>query len=81
MTFATRVLKEFLDSTEGDLEAVQKDFETARSTYVAAVEFFGENAKTTSCQSFFSTFVRFSAAYKQAVKVAFMFKLLDRRII
>lgn len=69
MTSATRVLKEFLDSTQGELTVIQKDYQTARETYVAAVEYFGENSKTTGCQAFFSTFVRFSVAYKQAIKV------------
>ena len=69
MTPATRVLKDFLDSVQGELGTVEKDYQTAKEAYIVAVEFFGENSKTTNCQSFFGTFVRFSAAYKQAVKV------------
>lgn len=71
MTHATKILKSFIETTDGDLSTVSKHFEEAKEAYTSAVEYFGENSKTTSPQTFFSTFARFSAAYKQALKVVF----------
>ncbi|XP_067928445.1 formin-like protein isoform X2 [Watersipora subatra] len=68
MTYATTVMKEFLEVTQGDLDIVKRDYQTAKENYEKAVEFFGENVKQTSPQAFFGTFVRFTAAYKKAVE-------------
>ena len=70
MTHATTVLKNFLETTQGDLDVVKKDHATAKTNYEKVVEFFGEDIKQTSPQTFFGTFVRFTAAYKKAIEVS-----------
>lgn len=69
MTHATKVLKSFIEATNGELEAVKKHSEEAKEAYVSAVEYFGESSKTTSPQTFFGIFARFASAYKKAIKV------------
>jgi len=67
MTYATKVLKEFLDSTGGDLEQVQKDYEAAKEGFVRAVEYYGADSKLTSPQSLFGIVARFSNSFKKAI--------------
>ena len=69
MAHATVVLKEFLDNTQGELDVIRTDHKAAKEAYDKSVEFFGENVKQTSPQTFFGTFVRFTVAYKKAVEV------------
>ncbi|GCB80877.1 hypothetical protein scyTo_0022946, partial [Scyliorhinus torazame] len=58
------VLKDFLSQNEGKLEKLQKDSRTAQATYNKAVEYFGENPKTTPPSVFFPVFVRFVKSYR-----------------
>ncbi|KAG5832936.1 hypothetical protein ANANG_G00296490 [Anguilla anguilla] len=60
------VLKEFIKSSSEMLDSLIKDSKTAQEAYASAVEYFGENPKTTPPSSFFPPFVRFIKAYKQA---------------
>ena len=78
MTYATKVLKEFLDSTQGDLEQVQKDYQAAKSGFEKAVEYFGENPKQTSPQSLFGIIARFSNTFKKAIEVGAKLKCSHR---
>ncbi|KAL0984189.1 hypothetical protein UPYG_G00138290 [Umbra pygmaea] len=60
------VLQEFLTRNKDVLNSVIRDGKTAQSVYESAVEYFGENPKTTTPSTFFPVFVRFIKAYKQA---------------
>ncbi|CAB1337987.1 unnamed protein product [Coregonus sp. 'balchen'] len=60
------VLQEFLTSNNDLLDSVVGDGKTAQDVYQSAVEYFGENPKTTPPSMFFPVFVRFIKAYKQA---------------
>uniref|UniRef100_A0A8C8EKH4 Formin-like 1a n=1 Tax=Oncorhynchus tshawytscha TaxID=74940 RepID=A0A8C8EKH4_ONCTS len=60
------VLQEFLTSNSDLLDSVVGDGKTAQDVYESAVEYFGENPKTTPPSMFFPVFVRFIKAYKQA---------------
>ena len=70
MTHATTVLKQFIDSTQGELEEVKRDHLAAKENYEKVVEFFGENVKQTNPQTFFGTFARFSTVFKKAIEVS-----------
>uniref|UniRef100_A0A8C4EUC7 Formin-like protein 1 n=1 Tax=Dicentrarchus labrax TaxID=13489 RepID=A0A8C4EUC7_DICLA len=59
------VLQTFLSNTEL-LHSLIADGKTAQDVYDSAVEYFGENSKTTPPSVFFPVFVRFIKAYKQA---------------
>ncbi|KAE8283868.1 Formin-like protein 1 Formin-related protein [Larimichthys crocea] len=48
------------------MESLTADGRTAQDAYDSAVEYFGENSKTTPPSMFFPVFVRFIKAYKQA---------------
>lgn len=69
LAHATIVLKEFLEGTQGDLDIVKADHKAAKEAYEKAVEFFSDNVKQTSPQSFFGTFARFTVAFKKAIEV------------
>ncbi|KAG7459683.1 hypothetical protein MATL_G00213250 [Megalops atlanticus] len=60
------VLKEFMKTNSEVLDVLIKDCKTAQEAYNTAVEYFGENPKTTPPSTFFLVFVRFIKAYKQA---------------
>ncbi|XP_029428405.1 formin-like protein 1 isoform X2 [Rhinatrema bivittatum] len=60
------VLKEFLKSNSDVLDKLQADSKMAQEAYESAVEYFGENPKTTPPSVFFPVFLRFVKAYKQA---------------
>ncbi|NXX50783.1 FMNL1 protein, partial [Tricholaema leucomelas] len=60
------VLKEFLKVNSEVMEKLQADGKTAKEAYEAAVEYFGENPKTSPPTTFFPMFVRFIRAYKKA---------------
>ncbi|XP_064030760.1 formin-like protein 1 isoform X2 [Pogoniulus pusillus] len=60
------VLKEFLKVNTEVMEKLQADSKTAKEAYEAAVEYFGENPKTSPPTTFFPMFVRFIRAYKKA---------------
>ncbi|XP_047465880.1 formin-like protein 1 isoform X2 [Mugil cephalus] len=60
------VLRSFLGSNSELLSSLVADGKTAQDVYDSAVEFFGENPKTTPPSMFFPVFFRFIKAYKQA---------------
>ncbi|XP_069560575.1 formin-like protein 1 isoform X2 [Brachyistius frenatus] len=60
------VLRRFLGGSAELLDSLAADGKTAQDVYDSAVEYFGENAKTTPPSMFFPVFVRFIKAYKQA---------------
>ncbi|TDG97700.1 hypothetical protein EPR50_G00210740 [Perca flavescens] len=60
------VLQTFLSSNTELLHSLTADGKTAQDVYDSAVEYFGENSKTTPPSVFFPVFVRFIKAYKQA---------------
>ncbi|XP_064648618.1 formin-like protein isoform X3 [Lineus longissimus] len=60
------VLKDFFVNAEDKLRKLQADAKTAKEAYSAVVEFFGENPRTLAPTTFFSMFVRFAKAWKQA---------------
>lgn len=60
------VLQTFLSSNTELLHSLTADGKTAQDAYDSAVEYFGENSKTTPPSMFFPVFVRFIKAYKQA---------------
>uniref|UniRef100_A0A4W5M9Z1 Formin like 1 n=1 Tax=Hucho hucho TaxID=62062 RepID=A0A4W5M9Z1_9TELE len=59
------VLQEFLTSSNDLLDSVVGDGKKAQDVYESAVEYFGENPKTTPPSMFFPVFVRFIKAYTQ----------------
>uniref|UniRef100_A0A3B3Z7G2 FH2 domain-containing protein n=1 Tax=Periophthalmus magnuspinnatus TaxID=409849 RepID=A0A3B3Z7G2_9GOBI len=60
----SKVLKEFIKTNSVILESLIKDSKTAQESYSSAVEYFGENPKTTQPSMFFPIFGRFIKAYK-----------------
>ncbi|KAM6042761.1 LOW QUALITY PROTEIN: formin-like protein 1 [Theristicus caerulescens] len=60
------VLKEFLKVNSEVMEKLQADSKTAKEAYESAVEYFGENPKTSPPTTFFPMFMRFIRAYKKA---------------
>uniref|UniRef100_A0AAR2KFU7 Uncharacterized protein n=1 Tax=Pygocentrus nattereri TaxID=42514 RepID=A0AAR2KFU7_PYGNA len=62
------VLKSFLQSSDPQLDKLQKDAKTAEEAFNTVVMYFGESPKTTPPSVFFPVFVRFIKAYKDAVE-------------
>ncbi|XP_062848781.1 formin-like protein 1 [Trichomycterus rosablanca] len=62
------VLSDFLSNNSSLMETVIKDAKTAQEAYESAVEYFGENPKTTPPSVFFPILIRFITAYKLAEK-------------
>ncbi|XP_064380519.1 formin-like protein 1 isoform X2 [Dromaius novaehollandiae] len=60
------VLKDFLKANSEVMEKLQADSKTAKEAYESAVEYFGENPKTSPPTTFFPMFARFIKAYKKA---------------
>ncbi|XP_051496467.1 LOW QUALITY PROTEIN: formin-like protein 1 [Apus apus] len=60
------VLKDFLKVNLEVMEKLQADSKTAKEAYESAVEYFGENPKTSPPTTFFPVFMRFIRAYKKA---------------
>ncbi|XP_030879529.1 formin-like protein 3 [Leptonychotes weddellii] len=60
------VLRNFLSTSEGGLDKLQRDARTAEEAYNAVVRYFGESPKTTPPSVFFPVFVRFIRSYKEA---------------
>lgn len=60
------VLQKFISSNTELLQSLTADGKTAQDAYDSAVEYFGDNPKTTPPSMFFPVFVRFIKAYKQA---------------
>uniref|UniRef100_A0A8C3QCH4 Uncharacterized protein n=1 Tax=Geospiza parvula TaxID=87175 RepID=A0A8C3QCH4_GEOPR len=60
------VLKDFLKVNSEVMEKLQADSKTAKEAYESAVEYFGENPKTSPPTTFFPMFMRFIKAYKKA---------------
>ncbi|XP_065433730.1 formin-like protein 1 isoform X2 [Chrysemys picta bellii] len=61
----SQVLKDFLKANTEVMEKLQTDSKTAQEAYESAVEYFGENPKTSPPTMFFPIFVRFVKAYKK----------------
>ncbi|XP_052770325.1 formin-like protein isoform X2 [Mya arenaria] len=61
------ILKDFLANSEDKLRKLLSDAKTAQDAYSRVVEYFGESARSVSPSTFFSQFVRFVNAFKQAV--------------
>ncbi|XP_009695247.1 PREDICTED: formin-like protein 1, partial [Cariama cristata] len=59
-------LKDFLKVNLEVMEKLQADSKTAKEAYESAVEYFGENPKTSPPTTFFPMFMRFIRAYKKA---------------
>lgn len=59
------VLQTFISSNTDLIRSLIADGKTAQDVYDSAVEYFGENSKTTPPSVFFPVFVRFIKAYKQ----------------
>ncbi|XP_059383878.1 formin-like protein 3 isoform X1 [Carassius carassius] len=62
------VLKGFLQTSDTQLDKLQKDAKTAEEAFNNVVLYFGESPKTTPPSVFFPVFVRFIKAYKEAVE-------------
>lgn len=60
------VLRDFIKTNSEQLETLIKDSKTAQEAYGSAVEYFGENPKTTQPSMFFPPFGRLIKAYKAA---------------
>ncbi|XP_019329812.1 PREDICTED: formin-like protein 1 [Aptenodytes forsteri] len=60
------VLKDFLKVNLEVMEKLQADSKTTKEAYESAVEYFGENPKTSPPTTFFPMFLRFIRAYKKA---------------
>uniref|UniRef100_A0A4W5QG28 Formin-like 3 n=1 Tax=Hucho hucho TaxID=62062 RepID=A0A4W5QG28_9TELE len=58
------VLKGFLQTSDTQLDKLQKDAKTAEEAFNNVVNYFGESSKTTPPSVFFPVFVRFIRAYK-----------------
>ncbi|XP_073679019.1 formin-like protein 3 isoform X3 [Garra rufa] len=62
------VLKSFLQTSDTQLDKLQKDAKTSEEAFNNVVLYFGESPKTTPPSVFFPVFVRFIRAYKEAVE-------------
>ncbi|XP_067302215.1 formin-like protein 3 isoform X3 [Pseudorasbora parva] len=62
------ILKGFHQTSETQLDKIQKDAKTAEEAFNNVVHYFGESSKTTPPSVFFPVFVRFIRAYKEAVE-------------
>ncbi|XDV46029.1 hypothetical protein PO909_014006 [Leuciscus waleckii] len=62
------ILKSFHQTSDTQLDKLQKDAKTAEEAFNNVVNYFGESPKTTPPSVFFPVFVRFIRAYKDAVE-------------
>ncbi|KAM9785523.1 formin-like protein 3 [Neosynchiropus ocellatus] len=62
------VLKAFVQSSDAQLDRLQKDAKTAEEAFNCVVHYFGESAKTAPPSVFFPVFARFVKAYKDALE-------------
>uniref|UniRef100_A0A668ST36 Formin-like protein 3 n=1 Tax=Oreochromis aureus TaxID=47969 RepID=A0A668ST36_OREAU len=62
------VLKGFVQTSDSQLDKLQKDAKMAEEAFNSVVSYFGESAKTAPPSVFFPVFVRFIKAYKDAVE-------------
>ncbi|KAJ8314369.1 hypothetical protein KUTeg_008930 [Tegillarca granosa] len=60
------ILKDFLINSEEKLKKLLGDVKTATDSYKRVVEYYGESPRSVSPTTFFSQFVRFVNAFKQA---------------
>lgn len=60
------ILKDFLINSEDKLKKLLGDVKTATDAYKRVVEYYGESPRSVSPSTFFSQFVRFVNAFKQA---------------
>lgn len=63
------VLKDFLANSEEKLRKLKQEAKSAQDAFTKCVEYFGESARNTDANAFFSLLVRF----KRGVKVCFNF--------
>lgn len=61
------ILRDFLPSSEDKLKRLNADMKAAQESYNNVVEFFGESSRSVASNTFFSTFSRFTKAYKVIV--------------
>uniref|UniRef100_G3NKE2 Formin-like 1a n=1 Tax=Gasterosteus aculeatus aculeatus TaxID=481459 RepID=G3NKE2_GASAC len=73
------VLQDFLGRNAALLHSLAADGTTAQDVYDSAVEYFGENSKTTPPSVFFPVFVRFIRAYQVNVPPRFLARMKSRR--
>ncbi|NXD71037.1 FMNL1 protein, partial [Eolophus roseicapillus] len=71
------VLPPLLKVNSEVMEKLQADSKTAKEAYESAVEYFGENPKTSPPTTFFPMFMRFIKAYKKAEQDIEMWKKQD----
>ncbi|XP_056123991.1 formin-like protein 3 isoform X5 [Rhinichthys klamathensis goyatoka] len=62
------ILKSFHQTSDTQLDKLQKDAKTAEEAFNNVVHYFGESPKTTPPSVFFPVFVRFIRAYKEAME-------------
>ncbi|KAK7128922.1 hypothetical protein R3I94_017222 [Phoxinus phoxinus] len=62
------ILKSFHQTSDTQLDKLQKDAKTAEEAFNNVVHYFGESPKTTPPSVFFPVFVRFIRAYKEALE-------------
>ncbi|CAG0882629.1 unnamed protein product [Darwinula stevensoni] len=60
------VLRDFITKSEDRLRKLKNDCQMAQQLFSEMLEYFGENIRTTSTNSFFSVLVRFMKLWKQA---------------
>ncbi|GIX84186.1 formin-like protein [Caerostris extrusa] len=60
------VLKDFISNSEDKLRKLKSETKTAQDAYSDCVEYFGDSTRSIAANTFFSLFVRFTKAYKQA---------------
>lgn len=58
------VLRDFLNNSEEKLKRLKSEARTAIDSFNECVEFFGENARQSDANTFFSLLVRFAKAFK-----------------
>lgn len=58
------ILKDFLANAEDKLRKMKQDAKNAQDTFTKCVEYFGESARNTDANTFFSLLVRFTRGFK-----------------
>uniref|UniRef100_G3PMD8 Formin-like 1a n=1 Tax=Gasterosteus aculeatus aculeatus TaxID=481459 RepID=G3PMD8_GASAC len=72
------VLRDFIKTNSEQLETLIKDSKTAQEAYGSAVEYFGENPKTTQPSMFFPPFGRLIKAYKVRPRCWFLGPMMPK---
>lgn len=66
------VLRDFLNNSEEKLRRLRCDARTAGDSFRECVEFFGETARQSDANTFFSLLVRFARAFKASLLFCFV---------